>query len=98
MTRALQTPQGAHKDLITENNFQTRQLASSETNESGSNSKKGRSAAIREECHDCVKSGKFDAWNNVNPSHRHNGGSVAGNGINVPVRDGDNGAIVVVRN
>ena len=66
------------------------------TDESGNHRGKGRGAAIREECHDCVKSGKFDAWNNFNPSHRHYSGSVAGNGINVPVRDGDDSAIVVV--
>ena len=66
------------------------------TDKSGGNTGKGRGAAIREKRRGYVENRKFDAWNNFNPCHRHDGGSVAGNGINVPVRDGDDGAIVVV--
>jgi hypothetical protein len=78
------------------NKLQTKRTAPSETHESGSEAGKGRSAAIRKERDGHVENGKLDARNNFNPGHRDDGGNVAGNGINVPMRDGDDGAIVVI--
>ena len=78
--------------------FQTMRIAPPKSDELGGNVEKGRGAAIREECHGRVENRKFDSRNNFNPNHRHDGGSITGNGINFPVRDGDDGAIVVVGN
>ena len=78
--------------------FQTMRIAPPKSDELGGNVEKGRGAAIREECHGRVENRKFDSRNNFNPNHRHDGGRITGNGINFPVRDGDDGAIVVVGN
>jgi len=61
------------------------------------NGRKGRRAAPKQKIFTGRnENGKFDSRSGFNPSNRHDNGNIASHGFNFSVRDGDDGAIVVV--
>jgi len=78
--------------------FQTRRRAPSETNELRNCKRRRRAAVGREIFIGRNEDGKFRARGDFNPRHGQNGRNVERRRFNFLVRDGDNGAIVVVGN
>jgi hypothetical protein len=91
-----QTPNGASKDSINGNKFQTKRPALSETGELGNGRKSRRSATGQKVFNRLAEDGKFRARSDFNPRRRNrndNGGRCR---FNFAMRDGDDSAIVIV--
>jgi hypothetical protein len=68
-------PAGEHRDLVYGNNFQTKQAASSKTDELGSNAEKGRSASVGKIFNGRTKYEEMYRESRLKPDRRYDNGN-----------------------